>query len=205
MDTYSETPDIVAFPTSFRSELLEQTELETLKGGTLRLLDEVGVHFPSRQALEIMADHGAKVDMETEIVRIPPTDEQSELHGANLRIVSSIVNKPYVNEMDLLRLRKALLMCRMSANSTYLVDKQKPGHSSKLAALDDWSEAALERTFEDVRASHDDLAMGKLAQPVRVAITGTSTSPGIFETLAVLGKTRSVGRLAEAVHFLRHG
>jgi trimethylamine--corrinoid protein Co-methyltransferase len=69
---YSETPDIVPFPTSFKSELLTQAELETLKGGTLRLLDEVGVHFPSRKALEIFADHGAKVDMDTEIVRIPP-------------------------------------------------------------------------------------------------------------------------------------
>ena len=72
MDAYSKTPDIVPFPTSFTSELLTQAELETLKDGTLRLLDEVGVHFPSRRALEIMADHGAKVDMETEIVRIPP-------------------------------------------------------------------------------------------------------------------------------------
>jgi trimethylamine--corrinoid protein Co-methyltransferase len=69
---YSETPDIIPFPTSLRSQLLTPAELETLKGGTLQLLDEVGVHFPSRRALEIMADHGARVDMETEIVRIPP-------------------------------------------------------------------------------------------------------------------------------------
>jgi trimethylamine--corrinoid protein Co-methyltransferase len=82
MDTYSKTPDIVPFPTSFRSELLAQTELETLKGGTLRLLDEVGVHFPSRQALEIMADHGAKVNMETEIVRIPPDLVQKAMSTA---------------------------------------------------------------------------------------------------------------------------
>jgi trimethylamine--corrinoid protein Co-methyltransferase len=68
----SETPDIIPFPTSFKSELLTQAALETLKRGTVRLLDEVGVHFPSRRALEIFADHGAKVDMETEIVRIPP-------------------------------------------------------------------------------------------------------------------------------------
>ncbi len=73
----------------------------------------------------------------TEILRIAPTEEQSDLHGANLRIVSSIVRKPYINEMDLLRLRKALLMCRMSADSTFLVDKQEPGYSSKLEALDD--------------------------------------------------------------------
>lgn len=69
---YSETPDIKAFTTSFKRELLSQAQLETLKNGTLHLLEEVGVHFPSRRALEIFADHGAKVDMESEIVRIPP-------------------------------------------------------------------------------------------------------------------------------------
>jgi SNF2 family DNA or RNA helicase len=73
----------------------------------------------------------------TEIMRIAPTEEQLDLHGANLRIVSSIVRKPYINEMDLLRLRKALLMCRMSADGTFLVDKHPPGYSSKLESLDD--------------------------------------------------------------------
>ena len=47
--------------------------------------------------------------------------------------------------------------------------------------------------------------MGRLAQPVRVAITGKAASPGIFETLVVLGKRRSVGRIAGALHCLRHG
>jgi glutamyl-tRNA synthetase len=75
----------------------------------------------------------------------------------------------------------------------------------RLAALDDWSEAALEAAFEEVRGQHGGLAMGRLAQPVRVAITGRAASPGIYETLAVLGKRRSVGRIAEAIHFLRHG
>lgn len=78
----SETPAIIPFPTSFKSELLTQAELETLKGGTLRLLDEVGVHFPSRRALEIFADHGAKVDMDTEIVRIPPDLVQEAMSTA---------------------------------------------------------------------------------------------------------------------------
>ncbi len=75
----------------------------------------------------------------------------------------------------------------------------------RLLALDDWSEPALERVFEEVRARHGEPPMGKLAQPVRVAITGGAVSPPIFETLAVLGKPRSVGRLAEAIHYLRHG
>jgi glutamyl-tRNA synthetase len=71
-----------------------------------------------------------------------------------------------------------------------------------LAGLDEWSEAAIEAVFERVRASHDDLAMGKIAQPVRVAVTGGAVSPGIFETLAALGKERSVSRIAAAVAFL---
>jgi trimethylamine--corrinoid protein Co-methyltransferase len=79
---YSKTPDIVAFSTSFKSELLAQAELETLKDGTLRLLDEVGVCFPSRIALEIFADHGAKVDMKKEIVRIPPDLVQKAMSTA---------------------------------------------------------------------------------------------------------------------------
>jgi glutamyl-tRNA synthetase len=75
----------------------------------------------------------------------------------------------------------------------------------RLLALSDWSEPALESVFEEVRTSHGDLPMGKLAQPVRVAVTGGVVSPGIYETLAVLGKPRSVGRIAEAIHYVRHG
>ena len=72
----------------------------------------------------------------TELIRIPPTEEQAELHSGNMRIVVQILNKPYINEMDLLRLRRALMMCRMAANSTALVDKQHPGYSTKLQTLD---------------------------------------------------------------------
>ena len=81
----------------------------------------------------------------TEMVRIAPTDEQLELHGAHMRVVSSIVRKPYITEMDLIRLQKALLMCRMAADSTFLVDKREPSHSSKLETLDD----LIDRLFQE--------------------------------------------------------
>jgi SNF2 family DNA or RNA helicase len=73
----------------------------------------------------------------TEIVRVAPTMDQSDIHGSFLKIVSQIVRKPYLTEMDLLRLRKALLACRLVADSTFLVDHEPPGQSSKLEALDD--------------------------------------------------------------------
>lgn len=60
----------------------------------------------------------------TEIRRIPPSDEQLEIHNGHKRIVSTIISKRYLTEVDLLRLQKALLMCRMAANSTYLVSIQ---------------------------------------------------------------------------------
>ncbi|MCC6640350.1 MAG: glutamate--tRNA ligase [Deltaproteobacteria bacterium] len=75
----------------------------------------------------------------------------------------------------------------------------------RLAALGEWSAAGIEEAFEAVRAAHDDLPLGKLAQPVRVAITGGAVSPPIFDTLEVLGQPRSLGRIAEALHFIRHG
>ena len=73
----------------------------------------------------------------TEIIHIPPTDEQRALHAAHMQIVASITRKAFISEMDLLRLRQALLMCRMSADSTKLVDRQGPGFSTKLQTLDE--------------------------------------------------------------------
>jgi superfamily II DNA or RNA helicase len=73
----------------------------------------------------------------TEIVRIPPTDEQLGIDGAQMLVVSTIVKKKYISEMDLLRLQKALLLARMAADSTYLVDKRPPGFSSKLERLEE--------------------------------------------------------------------
>jgi superfamily II DNA or RNA helicase len=73
----------------------------------------------------------------SEVIRIPPTDEQLELHAGHKRVVSTILKKRFISEMDLLRLQKALLMCRMAADSTALVDKQFPGFSSKLEKLEE--------------------------------------------------------------------
>ncbi|MDY6986822.1 MAG: DEAD/DEAH box helicase [Thermodesulfobacteriota bacterium] len=72
----------------------------------------------------------------TELRRIPPTDEQLDIDLAQRRIIGTIVSKRYISEMDLLRLQKALLICRMAANSTFLVDKNPPGFSTKLDEID---------------------------------------------------------------------
>jgi len=71
-DSYSPTPDILAFDSSLKLDVLTAEQIDILKQGTLQLMEAVGVRFPSPRALEIFADHGAQVDWEKHIVRVPP-------------------------------------------------------------------------------------------------------------------------------------
>lgn len=71
----------------------------------------------------------------TEVVRIAPTEEQKLMSDEYVAKAAMIAAKKYISEMDLLRLQKYLLMARLAANSTQLVDKEKPGYSSKLERI----------------------------------------------------------------------
>jgi glutamyl-tRNA synthetase len=68
-----------------------------------------------------------------------------------------------------------------------------------LEALSDWTTASLAEAFETTCEALDGLKLGKLAQPVRVAVTGTGASPGIYETLEVVGQARTVARLKKGL------
>jgi glutamyl-tRNA synthetase len=72
------------------------------------------------------------------------------------------------------------------------------------AALDtvDWAEEALERALRAL-AEELDVGAGKLIHPLRVALTGQLTSPGIFEVLVLLGRDRALVRLDDAVAAIR--
>jgi glutamyl-tRNA synthetase len=63
------------------------------------------------------------------------------------------------------------------------------------------TEASTQAVFESVLARFN-LKLGQLAQPVRVAITGGTVSPGIYEVIGVLGKRRTVDRLTAAVRLI---
>lgn len=75
--------------------------------------------------------------------------------------------------------------------------------AERLAALESWNEKSLQETFEDVARRHGGLGLGKLAQPVRVAVTGSAASPGIYEVLALLGPERSLARIRRALERIR--
>jgi len=62
----------------------------------------------------------------------------------------------------------------------------------------DFNEASIQAAFERVLERFA-LKLGQLAQPMRVALTGGTVSPGIYEVIAVLGKARTVARLRAAL------
>jgi glutamyl-tRNA synthetase len=66
----------------------------------------------------------------------------------------------------------------------------------KLAALANWDSPSLEAGIREV-AEASGAKLGKLAQPLRAALTGRTTSPGIFDVLAFLGRDESLARIAD--------
>lgn len=71
-----------------------------------------------------------------------------------------------------------------------------------LAGLEDWDGAAIHALINNVAEDHG-LKLGKLAQPVRVAVTGTAVSPSIDATLRLLGRDKSLARIDRALEYIR--
>jgi glutamyl-tRNA synthetase len=66
--------------------------------------------------------------------------------------------------------------------------------SARLRGEQDWTTAALEANLK-AYAEEQGLGLGKLAQPLRAALTGQTTSPGIFDVLVLLGREESLARI----------
>jgi len=71
-----------------------------------------------------------------------------------------------------------------------------------LAGTEDFSEKGLERVFLDFLEKKQ-IKLGKIAQPIRVALTGRTASPGLFEVMAVLGREKVLDRLERAISHIR--
>jgi glutamyl-tRNA synthetase len=71
-----------------------------------------------------------------------------------------------------------------------------------LARLDEWTVESTQHVVEEV-ARLSAVGMGKVAQPIRVAVTGGTASPGIGVTLHILGRDKTLERLDRAIAFAR--
>jgi glutamyl-tRNA synthetase len=68
----------------------------------------------------------------------------------------------------------------------------------EMDGIDEWTAASAEAAVR-VKAETLGLKLGKAAQPLRAALTGRSTSPGVFDVLAVLGKEESLSRIRDQI------
>lgn len=70
------------------------------------------------------------------------------------------------------------------------------GLVTALEGLEDWTAAALEERIQ-IFAAERDMKLGKVAQPLRAALTGSTVSPGIYDVLMLLGREESLARLRD--------
>jgi glutamyl-tRNA synthetase len=69
---------------------------------------------------------------------------------------------------------------------------------ARLAALNEWSAPAVHGALEGL-AAEKTVGLGKVAQPLRVAVSGGTVSPPIDQTLALLGRERTLARLDRVI------
>ena len=90
----------------------------------------------------------------------------------------------------------------LDAAATKLVDQEALQVLAKvvpvLESVGEWSAESIE-TAVKAFAEGESLKLGKIAQPLRAALTGRTTSPGIFEVLAILGRDESLARIGDLV------
>ena len=72
----------------------------------------------------------------------------------------------------------------------------------KIDQLEHFEEVHIQAIFKDMMETRG-LSLGEVAQPVRVALTGGSVSPGIFEVIAAMGKEMVLERLKDAIGFVK--
>ena len=72
------------------------------------------------------------------------------------------------------------------------------GIHGAFSGVAEWTAPALEAAVR-AYAEANGLKLGKVAQPLRAALTGRSTSPGVFDVVAVLGREEALGRIADQI------
>jgi glutamyl-tRNA synthetase len=88
----------------------------------------------------------------------------------------------------------------MDDKAAALLTDEARGHLAlahrALSALPNWDHDSADAAVREV-AEASGLKLGKLAQPLRAALTGKTTSPGIFDVLVLLGRDESLARIAD--------
>lgn len=187
-----------------RSELIEKFNLENMG-------KSAGV-FDMDKLLALNADH---------IKAMSPDDLSDHLLPFLTNLGYPAEKGHFLNQVvETLNARAKTLAEMAAAASFYYVDDYvyEPDAASKfltpdaigplqllheaIAALTDLTKENLEKAFLSVM-EQTGLKLGKIAQPVRVALTGKTASPGIFEIIEIIGREKVLNRITRAINFIQ--
>lgn len=178
---------------------------EITRDEAIKLFDLAGVgKSPSRfdiKKLENLNGHYIREAADQTLVEqvLPRMGEDAD---TGLLLQAMPVLKPRAKNLDELAEGAAFLFAKrpleMTDKAAKLLDDEGRARlalvSVALAKENDWTIEALEATAKEL-AEAQGLGFGKLAQPMRAALTGTTTSPGIFDVLVLLGRDEALARL----------
>jgi glutamyl-tRNA synthetase len=167
-------------------------KLESVNGHYLRLADDV--RLTALCESRIVAALGRELsDADRNLLQRGMTD---------LKVRAKDINELSANALFYLRTRPIPIDER--ANNLLGVESIEilGAVAAGLGVLNDWMAAAIEAVVRGV-AETAGIGLGKVAQPLRAALTGSSTSPGIFEVIETLGRDESLGRIEDAIGLAR--
>jgi glutamyl-tRNA synthetase len=168
-------------------------KLEALNGVHMRVMDNTALteilidtlpHLPYGEALAGKLDDRAKAQL---LQAMPGLKERA-------KTLVELADSAYfiVADRPLTLDEKAAAI--LDADARSVLKALLPG----FRALGEWTAATTESVVRSY-ADQGGLKLGKVAQPLRAALTGRSTSPGVFDVLAVLGREESLARIADQI------
>jgi len=186
-----------------RTELIEKFSLENIG-------KSAGI-FDTEKLLALNADH---------IMALKPADLVDQLAPFLARHGYAVENRSFVEKViQTLQPRSKTLADMAVAALFYFQDdieyEEKAARKflkpsaleplqqlqAEMASIDAFTEKNLEQAFKNVMSATG-LKLGKIAQPVRVALTGRTASPGIFEVTEIIGKEKVLRRLEKAIEYI---
>jgi len=117
-------------------------------------------------------------------------DTQKERSRTLIELANSL--RYYISE-DVEYNEKAKIKFLNEKSLPYLIELK-----DSLVSISDFSASEIEKVFTSIIEKHG-IKLGNLAQPVRVAMTGKTESPGIFEVIEIAGKEKTLKRLEKAI------
>lgn len=117
-------------------------------------------------------------------------DTQKERSRTLIELANSL--RYYISE-DVEYNEKAKIKFLNEKSLPYLIELK-----DSIVSISDFSALEIEKVFTSIIEKHG-IKLGNLAQPVRVAMTGKTESPGIFEVIEIAGKEKTLKRLEKAI------